>query len=305
MVLINPNSSTATTAMMTAIARRTLGPALPVRGVTVARGPRMLTDPEALRAAAPEVLAAGLRATAGGDCAALLVAAFGDPGLTALRAATTGAGASGVHGLAGASGAYGATGTPASGIREVGIPTSGIPASGIPASGIPASGIPASGIPASGTLTSGIPASGTLTSGAPASGIPVVGIGEAALLEAAAGGTPFGIATTTPLLADSIHARVNALGLADRYTGLRLTAGAPERLSADPELLLDRLERAVRACAERDGARAVVIGGGPLGEAAEALHARCAVRVVAPIPAACRAITRLLTDRRTGGPTVR
>ncbi|CAM5317790.1 aspartate/glutamate racemase family protein [Streptomyces tanashiensis] len=281
MVLINPNSSTATTAMMTAIARRTLGPALPVRGVTVARGPRMLTDPEALRAAAPEVLAAGLRATAGGDCAALLVAAFGDPGLTALRAATTGAGASGasgvygVHGLAGASGAYGATGTPASGIREVGIPTSGTPTSG------------------------------TLTSGAPTSGIPVVGIGEAALLEAAAGGTPFGIATTTPLLADAIHARVNALGLADRYTGLRLTAGAPERLSADPELLLDRLERAVRACAERDGARAVVIGGGPLGEAAEALHARCAVRVVAPIPAACRAITRLLTDRRTGGPTVR
>ncbi|GGS96824.1 hydantoin racemase [Streptomyces tanashiensis] len=280
MVLINPNSSTATTAMMTAIARRTLGPALPVRGVTVARGPRMLTDPEALRAAAPEVLAAGLRATAGGDCAALLVAAFGDPGLTALRAATTGAGASGVHGLAGASGAYGATGTPASGIREVGIPTSG-------------------------TLTSGTLTSGTLTSGAPTSGIPVVGIGEAALLEAAAGGTPFGIATTTPLLADAIHARVNALGLADRYTGLRLTAGAPERLSADPELLLDRLERAVRACAERDGARAVVIGGGPLGEAAEALHARCAVRVVAPIPAACRAITRLLTDRRTGGPTVR
>ncbi|MGW1116605.1 aspartate/glutamate racemase family protein [Streptomyces tanashiensis] len=275
MVLINPNSSTATTAMMTAIARRTLGPALPVRGVTVARGPRMLTDPEALRAAAPEVLAAGLRATAGGDCAALLVAAFGDPGLTALRAATTGAGASGVHGLAGASGAYGATGTPASGIREVGIPTSGTPTSG------------------------------TLTSGAPTSGIPVVGIGEAALLEAAAGGTPFGIATTTPLLADAIHARVNALGLADRYTGLRLTAGVPERLSADPELLLDRLERAVRACAERDGARAVVIGGGPLGEAAEALHARCAVRVVAPIPAACRAITRLLTDRRTGGPTVR
>ncbi|ROQ35229.1 Asp/Glu/hydantoin racemase [Streptomyces sp. PanSC19] len=217
-VLVNPNTSTATTAMMTALARRALGPARPVRGVTVARGPEMLTDPEALRAAAPEVLAAGLRATAEGDCAALLVAAFGDPGLARLREAA-----------------------------------------------------------------------------APA-GIPVVGLGEAALLEAAAEGTPFGIATTTPLLADAIHARVTALGLADRYTGLRLTAGAPERLSADPVLLLDRLERAVRACAERDGARAVVIGGGPLGEAAEELRVRCAVRVVAPVPAACRAITRLLTE---------
>ncbi|MFJ5832748.1 aspartate/glutamate racemase family protein [Streptomyces sp. NPDC093089] len=215
-VLVNPNSSTATTVMMTAIARRTLGPTLPVRGVTAARGPRMLTDPEALAAAAPEVLAAGLRAAAEGDCAALLVAAFGDPGLARLRVAAA--------------------------------PT----------------------------------------------GVPVVGLGEAALLEAAADGTPFGIATTTPLLADAIHARVIELGLGDRYTGLRLTAGAPERLSADPPLLLDRLERAVRACAERDGARAVVIGGGPLGEAADALHACCEVRVVAPIPAACRAITHLL-----------
>ncbi|HEY9369685.1 MAG TPA: hypothetical protein VIU94_14795, partial [Streptomyces sp.] len=48
-VLINPNTSTATTQMMTAIAERELGPAgVPVRGVTVARGPRMLTDPAAL-----------------------------------------------------------------------------------------------------------------------------------------------------------------------------------------------------------------------------------------------------------------
>lgn len=205
--------------MMTAIARRTLGApgaragARTVRGVTVSRGPGMLTDPAALRAAAPEVLTAGLRAAAEGDCAALLVAAFGDPGLEELRAAT---------------------------------------------------------------------------------GLPVAGLGEAALVEAAADGAPFGIATTTPLLADSIAERVAALGLADQYTGIRLTAGTPERLSADPVLLLDRLERAVRACVERDGARAVVIGGGPLGEAAEELRARCAIPVVAPIPAACRAIARLL-----------
>lgn len=214
MVLINPNTSTATTAMMTGLARRALGPDRPVRGVTVRRGPAVLTDPEALRAAAPQVLAAGLRATAGGDCAGLLVAAFGDPGLDLLRAAAP---------------------------------------------------------------------------------VPVVGIGEAALREAAADGTPFGIATTTPLLADVITARVTALGLADRCTGLRLTAGSPERLSADPALLLDRLERAVRACAERDGARAVVIGGGPLGEAAERLRPHVPVRLVAPIPAACRAITAMST----------
>ncbi|MFD9245812.1 aspartate/glutamate racemase family protein [Streptomyces sp. NPDC059556] len=214
MVLINPNTSTATTAMMTALARRALGGAFPVRGVTVTRGPRMLTDPAALAAAAPEVVAAGLRATAAGHCAALLVGAFGDPGAELLRAATD---------------------------------------------------------------------------------VPVMGLGEAALREASAGGTPFGIATTTPLLADAIAARVADLGLADRYTGLRLTAGGgPEHLSARPELLLDALERAVRACVDRDGARAVVIGGGPLGDAAEELRTRCAVRIVAPIPAACGALARAL-----------
>ncbi|MGW0121991.1 aspartate/glutamate racemase family protein [Streptomyces sp. NPDC003327] len=217
MVLVNPNTSAATTTAMTALARRALGPAVPVRGVTVDRGPAVLTDPAALRAAAPEVLATGLRAVAGGDCAALLVAAFGDPGLDELRAA---------------------------------------------------------------------------------SGVPVVGLGEAALLEAAADGVPFGIATITPLLADAIGERVAALGLTASYTGLRLTAGRPERLAADPELLLDRLERAVRACVDRDGARAVVIGGGPLGEAAEALRTRCAARIVAPIPAACRAVTRTLPTAR-------
>ncbi|WP_254047639.1 aspartate/glutamate racemase family protein [Streptomyces aureus] len=89
------------------------------------------------------------------------------------------------------------------------------------------------------------------------------------------------------------EARVTALGLADRYTGLRLTRGGPEHLSAEPDLLLAELERAVRACVERDGARAVVIGGGPLGDAAEGLRTRCAVRIVAPIPAACRALARL------------
>ncbi|MEU7011131.1 aspartate/glutamate racemase family protein [Streptomyces sp. NPDC046332] len=219
-VLINPNTSTATTEMMTAIARRTLGP--DVRGVTVARGPRMLTDPAALRAAAPEVAEAGSRALASGGCRALLVGAFGDPGLARLRALS----------LASARGP---------------VP------------------------------------------------VPVVGIGEAALLEAAASGRRFGIATTTPRLAESIVERVAALGLSDRFTGLRLTGGDPQALSADPESLRESLARAVQECVVRDGARAVVIGGGPLGEAADSLRARFETPVIAPIPAACRRLACLLT----------
>ncbi|MCT4352149.1 aspartate/glutamate racemase family protein [Streptomyces sp. Je 1-79] len=212
-MLVNPNTSSATTTMMTGIARRTLGPSARVRGVTVARGPRMLTDPAALRAAAPEVVAAGRRALVSGDCAALLVAAFGDPGVAELRALAP---------------------------------------------------------------------------------VPVVGIGEAALLEASAGGTRFGIATTTPRLAGPIADAVAALGVRDRFTGLRLTEGDPHALSADPEALVESLARAVQECVVRDGARAVVIGGGPLGEAAEALRPRFTVPVIAPIRAACRSLATLL-----------
>ncbi|MFI1812614.1 aspartate/glutamate racemase family protein [Streptomyces sp. NPDC020422] len=221
-VLVNPNTSPTTTRMMTTLARRALaGTGLRVRGVTAARGPAMLTDPEALRAAAPEVLAAALAATAAGDCAALIVGAFGDPGIEELRAA---------------------------------VPQA----------------------------------------------VPVVGLGEAALTEAAAGGRRFGIATTTPLLAGTIAAHVERLGLGAGYTGARFTAGDPERLAARPASLLAALEAAVRACALRDGAEAVVIGGGPLGDAADALRTRTALPVIAPIPAACRRAARLLGAGRSG-----
>ncbi|MGW7428624.1 aspartate/glutamate racemase family protein [Streptomyces sp. NPDC054861] len=212
-MLVNPNTSAATTAMMTAIARRTLGPA--VRGVTARHGPPMLTDPAALRAAVPEVVAAGRRALAAGDCAALIVAAFGDPGLDALRAV--------------------------------------------------------------------------------AGEVPVVGIGEASLREASAGGTRFGIATTTPRLAVSLADGVAALGLTGLFTGLRLTDGDPATLSADPDALLEGLARAVRECVARDGAEAVVIGGGPLAAATETLAPHSPVPLIAPVPAACRRVRRLLT----------
>ncbi|MCX2184611.1 hypothetical protein KV205_29390 [Streptomyces sp. SKN60] len=251
MVLVNPNTSAATTRMMTGIARRALaGTGLRVRGVTVAAGPPMLTDPAALRAAAPHVVAAAHEALASGDCAALIVAAFGDPGVPELRALP-----------------WPVTDAPTPPHRPG--PSPG-----------PLGPCAAPGL-----------APGLAPAPAP---VPLVGIGEAALAEAAAGGRRFGVATTTPLLAGSIDAQVARLGLAPSYTGARFTTGDPELLAARPESLLAALETAARACAVRDGAEAVVIGGGPLGEAADALSSRLAVPVVAPIPAACRRIARAL-----------
>lgn len=219
--LINPNTSQATTDMMTAIARRTLRPedGYEVRGVTVAGGPSMLVTEDALRAAGPHVLDAARCVRAGREGArvgAFVVAAFGDPGVEEVRAW---------------------------------------------------------------------------------SDVPVVGIAEAAMAKAAAGGRRFGIATTTPGLADAIDARVARLGWSSRYTGLRLTPGDPRRLAAAPEEMRERLADAVAACVAADGAEAVVIGGGPLGEAAEALRGRFYVPVIGPVPAACEEVLRVLRAR--------
>jgi len=124
--------------------------------------------------------------------------------------------------------------------------------------------------------------------------VPVVGIGEAAMREAAQGGRRFGIATTTPALASSIVANVRRHGLDTVFTGVRFTCGDPHMLGRDPAALEAALAAAIRDSVETDGAEAVVIGGGPLGQAAHALSTRFEIPVIGPVPAACRAIVRAL-----------
>jgi allantoin racemase len=116
--------------------------------------------------------------------------------------------------------------------------------------------------------------------------IPVVGIAEAAMLAASDKGRRFGVATTTPLLVASIDARAAELGLAKLYTGTRVTTEDPNKLVADPGRLVEALRDVVATCIERDKAEAVIIGGGPLGNAAIALTPMFSIPVIAPIPAA-------------------
>jgi Asp/Glu/hydantoin racemase len=210
-LLINPNTSVATTEQMAAIARSVAPPDAEITGLTARRGVPMILSTEELAAAASEVVKLGLAAAAKFD--GIIIGAFGDPGLAALR-----------------------------------------------------------------DLVS----------------IPVVGIAEAGMLEAAAGGRRFGVATTTPALVGLIAERARELGLADLYTGIRLTSGDPLALVADPARLADALAEAVRQSIYRDGAEAVIIGGGPLGQAAIALAPRFKTPIIAPIPAAMRWLMRAM-----------
>jgi Hydantoin racemase len=210
-LLINPNSLEATTAMMVAIARSAAADGFDIAGATATRAPTMIVSADALEAAAPEV--EEIARARSGECDGIIVAAFGDPGLAGIKATMK---------------------------------------------------------------------------------LPAVGIGESSMLEAAENGRRFGVATTTPLLKAKIDALPDALGLRSHYTGTRFAEGDPHELMRDPSLLRSALAGAVEACIAQDGAEAVIIGGGPLGEAARELQPIFTVPVVAPITSAVRRIIRLV-----------
>lgn len=210
-LLINPNASEATTAMMADIAQRSAPAPWQILPRTAGKGPLMIVNAAELAQAALEVEDCWREAPS--DCAGVIISAFGDPGLERLRAL---------------------------------------------------------------------------------SAVPVVGIAEASMLEAASGGRRFGVATVTPDLVEPIAGRVAAVGLAHLYTGIRLTEGDPRALSGDAQALEAALAQAVQRCVDEDGAQAVIIGGGPLGQAAIALAERLDLPVIAPIPAAVRRLAQLM-----------
>jgi allantoin racemase len=213
-LLINPNSSAATTAMMVGIAQAAAAGACEVAGATAQRAPPMIVEPDALAAAAGEVVE--IAVSNDGQYDGFIVAAFGDPGLAEVRERCR---------------------------------------------------------------------------------TPAVGIAESAFREASAGGRRFGIATTTPALKAAIDQRVALLGLSVQYTGLRITSGEPAELVKDRDRLRGALADAVRHCIGDDGAEAVIIGGGPLGEAARELEPMFSIPIVPPIPAAIRAILAILARK--------
>jgi allantoin racemase len=212
-LLINPNTSGGTTAMMVAIARSCVPDDVAVAGATAMRGPPMITTRAALAAAADEVVEIGIRE--GDGISGIIVGAFGDPGLEALKRIVS---------------------------------------------------------------------------------IPATGICEAAMIEAATGGRRFGVATVTPDLADPITERARDLGLLQLFTGIRLTQGDPLALTADPARLQASLAEAVAKCLDHDHAEAVIIGGGPLGQAATALAQLFKQPVIAPIPSAVRRLMPVLEN---------
>lgn len=121
--------------------------------------------------------------------------------------------------------------------------------------------------------------------------VPVTGIAEAGMAEAARHGR-FAVVTTTPDLTESIAARADAYGHGDSFLGTVLTSGDVHQVMADRQGLGQALLDAGRRAVHDLGARAIVIGGGPLAVAAREIADQLPVPVIEPVPAAVRLAIR-------------
>lgn len=128
-------------------------------------------------------------------------------------------------------------------------------------------------------------------------GIEVCGIGEASFLEAASGGRRFAVATTTPALEAAIAAAVVRCGLESQFLGSFFTKSDAFEAVRDGERLVQLLAEAVHE-AEKAGAEAVIIGGGPLAKAASKLIGLKGPAIVEPVPAAVRLLKARIAVRR-------
>ncbi|MFD1697316.1 aspartate/glutamate racemase family protein [Roseibium aestuarii] len=128
--------------------------------------------------------------------------------------------------------------------------------------------------------------------------VPVVGIAEAGMRAAAAGGRRFAIVTTTPDLVAPITARAQAYGVGRQLCGTFLTEGSLAEVMAAPERLREALAKTIRRALGATDAGAIVIGGGPLARAARELGSTCTVPLIEPVPEACRALLRQIMPLR-------
>ena len=118
--------------------------------------------------------------------------------------------------------------------------------------------------------------------------IPVVGIAEAGIREAGAGGRSYSIVTITPDLHAGLRRSAMACGQHHNLVSVRFTAGDPVVLARDARALQDALLHTSQRAVEKDGAQAIVIGGGPLVRAANAIAPLLDVPLVEPVAAAVR-----------------
>lgn len=123
--------------------------------------------------------------------------------------------------------------------------------------------------------------------------VPVVGIGEEAFHEAGANGQPFAIVTITPdpALLASFKDKADELGYTKQYLGVVVTDGDPNEILKDEKRLDEALTKAVHEATAK-GAKAIIMGGGPLSAPATRIQPNVKVPLVIAVESATRTLLK-------------
>lgn len=213
LLLLNPNTTQAMTDQMVQVARTVADPETELIPVTATRGVPYIASRAEAQLAGAEVLE--MLANEASNCDAAIIAAFGDPGLVAVRELFD---------------------------------------------------------------------------------FPIVGMAEAAVMNAALLGQRFSVVTFSPHLARWYEDCVALTGLSARFTGVRCPDVAPDALGNVAETLRGDLIKLAMQATRKDRADVVILGGAPLaGLAARIAHETPGV-LVDPVAAAtvqAQALVRL------------
>jgi Asp/Glu/hydantoin racemase len=119
--------------------------------------------------------------------------------------------------------------------------------------------------------------------------VPVIGMAEASCIAACDRGQRFAIVTGGALWRPMLTEFVAALGLADRFAGVRTVTATGDLIARDPEAALAGLAEACNLAAARDGADVVILGGAALAGLAARLQPAVSVPVLCSVETAMRA----------------
>jgi allantoin racemase len=120
--------------------------------------------------------------------------------------------------------------------------------------------------------------------------VPVVGMAEASMQAACGFGRRFAIVTGGAAWGPMLKELVAGFGLSHRLAAIRTIEQSGDEIARDPEAALDRLIAACKACANRDGAESIILGGAGLAGLAAVVQQAVPVPVICSVEAGTRAV---------------
>ena len=127
---------------------------------------------------------------------------------------------------------------------------------------------------------------------------PVAGIAESAMLEAAERADRFAIVTLQKGMDQRYRAMADGYGVGPKLAAIRYVSVAAADLQDQTEALAGAILDGCRKAVAEDGARALIVGGGPLAGIAERVAAALPVPVLDGVSCAVRRVERLVRERQ-------